>query len=94
LSGVRNDEATDASNGITITPNPATTQVTLRNNREGFTIDAVTVYDPLGRLVRSEAMTIRTGESGTLSVEGLSAGTYLVRVHGDAGTITRKLVVW
>jgi uncharacterized delta-60 repeat protein len=53
-----------------------------------------TVLNALGQVVATAVLPVRAGQArGTLPTAGLAAGVYTVRLHTDAGTISKRLVV-
>ena len=68
-------------------PNPARDEVTVASS---FRVKAVELYGSDGKLLqRKEVNAVGT----TLSLEGLPAGIYFVRVRTSAGVTTKRLVV-
>ncbi|MBQ6237948.1 MAG: T9SS type A sorting domain-containing protein [Bacteroidales bacterium] len=79
------DEAVDKSTRLM--PNPASGSVTVASS---FRIAEVELFGLDGRsLLRSKADAMST----TLNLDGLAAGTYIVRIATTAGTAYKKLVV-
>ena len=74
-----------ADNEIILSPNPATSLVTIKG---GASYDNVSVYDQSGRKVIQQKMNI----SETLDINELQSGIYLVRLEGDNKTQVLKLI--
>ncbi len=74
-----------ADNEIILSPNPATSIVTIEG---GASYDNVSVYDQSGRKVIQQKMNI----SETLDINELQSGIYLVRLEGDNKTQVLKLI--
>lgn len=77
-------------------PNPFNPETTIRFFLERCAAVSVVVYDPLGRAVRTLADgAIMDAGWHTMHVrsEGLSSGTYFVRVASGADTVTQKIVL-
>jgi para-nitrobenzyl esterase len=75
---------------LSIYPNPATDhiQVSVQSQTE---LSAVTLYDYTGRAVVEQTPTVK---EITISVKGLSAGVYILRLDmKDATHLTRKVVI-
>lgn len=70
-----------------IYPNPANDNVTISGLVEGTTLELLNI---LGERVQ---LIIPQGNSTILATEGLSNGTYFVRVSTELGQVTKKLVV-
>lgn len=73
--------------GLTMYPNPVTGNVVTVSSDANST-KTVTVYDVLGK----EAVNVTTA-NGKVSVAGLTAGVYIVKITEDGKTATRKLIV-
>ena len=85
------DDTTQAINLVEqytyLMPNPARDEVTVASS---FRVKAVELYGSDGKLLqRQEVNAVGT----TLSLEGLPAGIYFVRVRTSAGVTTKRLVV-
>ena len=80
------DEAKQSS-GVELSPNPARGKVEVRALAG---LRSISLYDSHGRLVREEAV---SGERATVSLQGLSAGVYVMQVNTQAGLSQHKLVV-
>ncbi|MEM9998289.1 MAG: T9SS type A sorting domain-containing protein [Bacteroidota bacterium] len=76
-------------------PNPTATAATLGVTVAEAQEVEVTVYDVLGRVVLADAVALRAGaeEQIEVGVAGLPAGTYVVRLAGEAFAATRRLTV-
>ena len=76
-------------------PNPVRTQTTLRYELPQAGPVRITVYDMLGR--RVSTLVNETQSAGrnevTVRADQLSSGTYLLRLHTDAGVRTQKMIV-
>ena len=81
-------DAPDPSQSFTLSPNPASGELTVTFNRAGeYTIEILDL--------RGVTMTRSTvdGISTTLDISSLPAATYLVRISTGHGTAFKKLVV-
>lgn len=80
--------------GLTIAPNPATSQVMLLLEGVGEQGGELTLFDPLGRMVWQQFL---TGEQAQVSLDvshsNFASGIYQVRVRTEDGIITKGLVV-
>lgn len=72
-------------------PNPARSQVVLDLGDEPSAGVSVSIIDAMGRTVASQPLAAATLQP--LSLDGLPAGLYLVRVHTAQGVATRQLVI-
>ena len=72
-------------NDIAITPNPANNWISI-SGLEDFTVQSVSVFDSMGRLIVQEV------ESNTLDLSSLQSGIYLIKVQTDQGSQTKRLV--
>lgn len=68
-------------------PNPATEQVTVMSS---FRIESVEVYSLTGQRLMQEKV---GGLSAQIGISRLPKGTYLVRIHTNHGTSSKRLVV-
>ena len=68
-------------------PNPAREEVTVMSS---FRIKSVELYGSDGKLLQTKEV---NGVGTKLSLEGLPAGVYFVRVRTSAGVTTTRLVV-
>jgi hypothetical protein len=71
---------------LTIYPNPAHGQVTIRSERP---LERYALYNASGRLVRTGQWPM----DRPLVVEGLGAGLYLLKAEGQGEAYGRKIVV-
>lgn len=90
LSSVQHDETLSLLNnqltGVTIAPNPATTNVTISNLPDN---SHVVITDLNGKIAQSQV--ISTTES--LTISDLKAGVYFVTIASELGTKTEKLII-
>ncbi|MFP9097711.1 T9SS type A sorting domain-containing protein [Flavobacterium sp. RHBU_24] len=73
-------------NMVTAYPNPVTDVLTLSSTAE---IKSVEVYNVLGQLSLSQNV---SGNAATINMQGLQNGMYLVKVTGDNGLKTMKVM--
>ena len=70
-------------------PNPANSVVTI-TNAENISVNKITVYDVLGKLLTTHNYTNETEIQ--LNVEHLQSGTYLLHLETNEGIVVKKLV--
>ncbi len=75
-----------AEQKISLYPNPVANELNIMNPGSA-TIQEINIYNLMGQLVKSAK-----GNAGSVNVSSLSAGTYLVKIVTDKGTIDRKIV--
>jgi len=75
---------------ILMFPNPANDQVSL-TNQEGFQLNSASVYDVLGRLVKTFNLT-DMGTHRVLDISELTKATYYVLIKGDGYQVTKQLI--
>ncbi|MCC3159035.1 M4 family metallopeptidase [Hymenobacter sp. 15J16-1T3B] len=80
------ESAATAVPGLSAYPNPAREELTLQADAAA----EATLYDLLGRPVRTARL--QPGRRSTLELNGLSAGTYVLRATAGAATSTRMIV--
>jgi hypothetical protein len=82
-----------ASNGFSIYPNPGDGNLNvLYSGVGGRTF--LEVYDMTGRVLHSDVRQFNSGERSTLSLSGsLAAGTYILRLTNDQGSMEQRFIV-
>ena len=80
-------EVTMQEDELTIYPNPANNQLTVKS--EQLTVKEIKVYDVMGETVYSEQLTTN---NTTIDVSGLASGLYFLQVNSEQGTVNRKFV--
>ena len=85
------DETTvsDSENDLSVFPNPVSREFTLVS-KSGFEDAHFEVFNPLGQRVLSKE--IQNGNEERVSMEGLSAGLYTIRVVSKAGVSDIRFV--
>jgi hypothetical protein len=85
---------THSSLGLTIAPNPASSQVMLFLEGVGEQGGELTLFDPLGRMVWQQRLTgMQTQVSLDVSNSNFSSGIYQVRLRTEDGMVTKGMVV-
>jgi len=79
---------------VSLSPNPASVEATLKVQFAGFQTFTVTVADGTGRIVRKQAYVDYPGLALTLPLQGLSPGVYSVRVQTAQEMTTRRLLIY
>jgi hypothetical protein len=79
-----------SSPALSIYPNPATGSVNIEWANAGFQPESLTVFDLNGKELLHQKLW--TGQKLTLSTDGLPAGIYLMRLHGEGHAIHGKFV--
>ena len=54
----------------------------------------VNIYDELGRIVKTQQLTINKNELNLLTLEGEQTGIYFIQIQSELGNITEKIVVY
>ncbi len=85
-----NDQIASLANNLNIYPNPSngTFSMELQNGRG---IYLMTVYDMMGSLIVSKS--INFANEKTIQFEIKEKGIYVVSLVGEAGRITKKIIV-
>jgi hypothetical protein len=86
--GVSTGVQAAAAPGLSITPNPARTSVTIQHGLSG-TVNLV-VFDALGAAALS---TTGSGSTITIAADGLAPGIYTVVLHASDGRVQGRLVI-
>jgi gingipain R len=76
--------------GVSIYPNPATEFISI-NAVNGISVDAITIYDMLGKVVYNNKNSV-SGQYN-ISVEGWAKGTYHVQLTSNGKTNTSKVIL-
>ena len=74
---------------ISLYPNPFNNSLTLKTTLNNH-IDSIELYDISGRIVLTK--TEINASSKMLNLEGLTSGSYFVKITTNKGTITKKII--
>lgn len=88
-SGIGINEITGNKNTISLSPNPATNQLSIDNGK--LKINCIEIFNTLGEKVYSNAETSHS-TAETINVSPLSSGIYFVRVKTVSGISVAKFV--
>ncbi len=91
-SSVQTVQIPASKNMFTILPNPANAKATLLFNSDEKEVTVV-LSDVMGRIVESKQMSLQTGNTYQIETSKLPAGNYYIKVSGNSGIVTRKLLV-
>lgn len=81
------DVIPDETIDFVLSPNPATgSYVRLAGRTNGFTLTHITIYDYAGKRV------LQFQNTTSLNIGSLPAGLYIVRIHTNNATITKKVL--
>lgn len=83
--GVQDFSAMDLE--VNVFPNPTDSKVSV--TAEGTTLNAITVFDRMGRTIKTWSP---ESPSTMLDLEALPAGTYLLKIETPKGRVTRQVV--
>ncbi len=79
---------------LTLFPNPASGWVNLAFNEFEAGVYSVGVYDVTGRILLSQNIDIQAAaQTSRLDLNDVAKGTYLVRIAGEKGVMTRRVLV-
>lgn len=76
---------------FTIYPNPASDQINISNLDSG--LYTITIYDMLGRIIKSDKKEILDNETTSMSVKGISKGEYIVTIASGKASYSKHLLV-
>lgn len=76
--------------GVEVYPNPATDRVTVQRASMVHGTLSATLFDALGRVVRQVGIAAPTT---TMVVDDIPRGVYVLKLSGEAGLLTRRIVV-
>ncbi|MBP5612961.1 MAG: T9SS type A sorting domain-containing protein, partial [Bacteroidales bacterium] len=71
---------------ITVSPNPATSQIRLRDAQG--TLQSLRVFNAVGQEVLRQDL---DGSTGTVNISNLSKGIYFLQIRTGHGTVMRKI---
>jgi hypothetical protein len=77
-------------NNVILYPNPAQQIVYLRNP-QGVNLKQATIYDLIGRVVGDYSLD-GMGTQKALDISNLSTATYMVRIEGENGSVSKRLI--
>ncbi len=83
---------TEESNGITISPNPFTSETTITFNKEQLNTN-IKVIDVTGREIKNLEQTLHNTTHVTLDMRGYAKGVYIVQMTDDNKNTTNKKVI-
>lgn len=73
---------------ISIFPNPAQSQFTLRSD---VSLEKLSIFDVRGRMIKSVDLSEMSHEK-TIDISSLLSGVYMVQITGDKGTVVKNIV--
>ncbi|MEZ4795994.1 MAG: spondin domain-containing protein [Flavobacteriaceae bacterium] len=91
LESVLNVPNSDFKSGITLSPNPTSSSISIQN-KTSEPIDNLKFYDVIGKLVKSVNVN-STHTKTQLNLEDLNSGIYLVKVTSTKGNSSLKKLV-
>ncbi|MBC7864294.1 MAG: T9SS type A sorting domain-containing protein [Bacteroidia bacterium] len=92
VTGIENQ--TTFLNSVVVFPNPSTESINLNLNLKNAQSVTIELTDINGKLIRSKNAGVLQGESiQTINVAGIAKGNYIVRIIGEQGTETKKIVI-
>ena len=86
-------ESADEAIALNLYPNPAQNRVTISYNPGNNSQVTMQVYDVMGRLQISQALALSDTNTTDLDVSNYPAGTYIVQLIGNTGSVTRSLTI-
>ncbi|WP_317173869.1 DUF7619 domain-containing protein [Pontibacter aquaedesilientis] len=78
---------------ITVYPNPTTGRFTVSLRHTDFEVQAIEVFDALGRLQHKATLGSPRPEVVEIALPNATAGLYLLQVQTDRGTVIKKLTL-
>ena len=89
-----NTSQTDLTQNLSIFPNPAVSYTDIKFVLKETSNIRIALHNLLGEVVYAETSQMNAGFiSKTIQLSGLSKGVYLVKISGDKGSVTRKLII-
>jgi hypothetical protein len=87
------DEVTGIRN-LSLVPNPANSQITVRAFVSGGAVREITVHDIVGRIIKTLEVNHVAGSSfeHKIDLNGISNGTYFIQLTTEKGKVTRSFV--
>lgn len=93
INGVDNQMAVtdlDLSNALTVYPNPVVDQLNIQTSKS-LTNAHVKIFAPTGQIAFDKKFG-KFDAKQTIDMKGFLPGVYMVYIHSDQGTITKKLI--
>lgn len=91
LDEVLNVVSNDFKTGISLSPNPASENLTITNATSEY-ISNIQIYDVIGKLVKTE--NVQSPKNNiTLSLQNLNSGIYLVHINSKEGSSSHKKLI-
>jgi hypothetical protein len=81
----------ELANGLKILPNPSRNGQVSISNESNILIEKVLFYNVYGKLVHVEKVNLLNGV-GTIDINNLSSGVYLLEMHSQYGATSKKLI--
>lgn len=92
LGTVLSTPTVSLENTISVYPNPASNVLHVSNNSSN-TLNSITIYNVLGKVVRIERFLNSSG-TNTIDISQLNSGLYLVKVEdNDKRTVIKKIMI-
>lgn len=92
VTGIQNQNS--FLNGLTVFPNPSSEKITVSISIKTQQAVSLNVFDINGKLIRTKELGVIQGESKQImDLTGVAKGNYILKIIGEAGTETRKIVV-
>ncbi len=81
-------------NSLSLVPNPANSQITVRASVSGSTVREITLHDIVGRVMQTIGVNHVSGSSfeQKIDLSGISNGTYFIQLTTEKGKVTRSFV--
>lgn len=80
----------DLENGITVYPNPAQNNITIKNSNSSK-LDQLTIYDVFGKLINTIDLRDMQQEK-TIDVSDLTSGVYMLQLQGNGAITTKRWI--
>lgn len=92
VTGIQNQES--FLSNLTVYPNPSTESLNLDLNLKTQQQISFELIDITGKIVSSKNLGLLQGKSvQTINIAGIAKGSYLVRIKGEKGTETKKIMI-
>jgi Secretion system C-terminal sorting domain len=78
---------------VAVYPNPTHDQVTISWRQADLVVQQVCIYDTIGRLVATGAMSSATSDELTVPLTHCRAGIYIVAIETPAGRVMKRIIL-
>jgi hypothetical protein len=79
---------------VDLYPSPTHDKITISWRYADFVVQRVRIYDTIGGLIATEAVTSASADELTISLAHCRAGLYLAIIETPAGQVIKRITLW